>query len=230
MSLVFGGAGVYPQLTIPNWPSVASLPLSFFCWTYQVDDNQLTPIALADAGSLGCLQIYDYNSGTYAAYYHENWWDRVATVRATHVPGWAAWGSSFPSPGVLSVFAPLGGVGTNNGGTDHNPGPYTRLMFARDGVATEAVAEIAVWNYALTTADMTLLAAGRNPTTIQPSKLLAYLPLRTDVKDYGPSSFPVVGVGGWTATYGGTHPPVDAYSTTPPPSGGHTPQFAMVAA
>jgi hypothetical protein len=227
MSLLFKADGSYPQVTIPNWPGISSLPLSCFCWTLQHSDIQHTPIFLADPGGLGCVQRYDYGSGNYVAIFFENWWNYTAGVREAPLAGWLGWGASFPSLAARTVFSPNGGSALSGGTTDHYPDPYTRLLLATDGNATDAMAELAVWNYELTTADVAQLQAGRNPTTIRPDKLLIYMPLRTDVKDYGPSSLPVVAIGGWTAAYGGTHPPVDPYSAGPP-AAGHTPQFAMV--
>lgn len=221
----------FPQLTIPSWPAPV-WPISFWCWTYQTSDTTFTPMYLSDSAQHGFETFWDGGTWNFFAKCCEDWYDPGVAARVNPITNsWISWGSIFYARSSITMISP---VGANYGTpyTDRDPtGPFIRFMFAMRGPSSNLVAEIAAWSGALSNTDISNLQAGRNPTTIMPANLLLYLPLKTDVKDYGPSKFPVVGVGSWTqggAVISASHPAVDAF--VPPSSGVKPrPRITMVA-
>ena len=115
------------------------------------------------------------------------------------------------------MFTP-DGVKNSTSGTATQTFSINRVALGVQGSTAHAIAEFALWKGALADTDFVALQGGANPSTVQPGKLVCYLPMRNDVVDYGPNHNAVVGIGSWTAGTAvfTTHPPVAA-----PPSGTH---------
>ncbi len=87
------------------------------------------------------------------------------------------------------VFIDGGSKGTN--ATSRSPANADRVSIGRIGDSTPAfytsgrIAEVAIWNVALSDAEVALLAKGFSPLFIQPHNLVAYWPLiRDDDNDW----------------------------------------------
>lgn len=103
-----------------------------------------------------------------------------------------------PNPAVLDEMA-VGALAYNNGWTQYFAGK---------------VAEVAIWNMALSPADRIELAGGANPALVQPENLVAYYPFEENANDYSGNNLHLTTVGS---------PSFDTEDNPPVASGsGHT--------
>lgn len=76
---------------------------------------------------------------------------------------------------------------------------------------TQSVAHAVFGTGTPTQAQITALAAGRNPLVVMPAaQLTAYYPLATDLSDLGPNNIPMTQVGTFTPVWNASNPIVDA--------------------
>lgn len=119
---------------------------------------------------------------------------------------------------VTNHLAYLGGVAGTADTTSVNPTTLDRTTIgalvqtgSRISPFSGAVAHCAIWNIALSAAEIAALAAGRNPLTIAKANLVGYWPVFGDSSpepDFSGVAFPLP-IGG-TPTKGSDDPPVDA--------------------
>lgn len=80
-----------------------------------------------------------------------------------------------------AVYINGGGKGTNT--TDVTPTGIDRVYIARyagEEIINGAIAEVGIWNVALTDAEVAVLALGVSPLLVRPASLVAYWPLIRD--------------------------------------------------
>lgn len=109
--------------------------------------------------------------------------------------------------GTSSRTAYVNGTAATADTTTVTPSTFTRMSMAQNGAATSqySYAEWAIWDAALTSAEMASLAAGFSPLMIRPGSLVAYWPI------YGKVSGEPDYVGGFNWSLTGT----DASSAHP---------------
>jgi hypothetical protein len=116
---------------------------------------------------------------------------------------------------VIVLDGAWAGRGTDT--TSSTPSAINRLYLGSNQSVSDwqdgRTAELAIWNTALSQANVEALAAGDNPTTVAGANLLMYCPiLGTDSPE--PDSvgtYPLTLIG--SPPQGATHPPVDAISS-----------------
>ncbi len=134
-----------------------------------------------------------------------------------------------------AVYLDGGSKGTNadnrtpDGANEVQIGQYARST--GDGDLIGDVAEAAIWNVALTDAEVAILAKGYSPLFVRPESLIFYMPLVRDIYD-------VIGAIGFTdfSTTITDHPPIiypgrSTIGIASPPAGGVTvtpPTLALV--
>lgn len=118
-----------------------------------------------------------------------NTWAHIAGrfTDATHRD--CAKDGSFGSESTTSL-TPSGIDGVNIGAQYYSSGS---LNFPWGNGGTGEIAELGVWNVALTDAEVLSLAAGFSPRLVRPQSLVIYMPLVRDVIDLKGRAFSVVG-------------------------------------
>lgn len=178
------------SLSTANYLQVAAAalatptPITYMCWFNP------TSTALGTATSIG-----DTNSAHYVAIGQDGT-GRVFLETATSGPNTSdAFSTGTMSTGtwnhiagvsssVTSHIAYLNGTAGVTETTSVTPVALDRTIIGhlflnntRISGSTGIVAHVAIWNIALSGAEITSLAAGRNPLTIQPNALVGYWPL-----------------------------------------------------
>jgi peroxiredoxin len=156
------------------------------------------PIRAATVGGTGGTVLADTTAG-----YSANTWHHACGVWATRAD--------------VSSFIDGGSEGNDGGAGDSPPG-IDSVSLGRQGDSTPGtymsgnIAEAAIWNAALTNAEVAILATGVSPLAVRPQSLVFYMPLvRDDDVDL---------IGGLTLTPSGSptiadHPPVQKLGTPP---------------
>lgn len=167
--------------------AVTAVPLTIACWAY-IDDDTINNLLMAvsdDNGWNGFLlfaaaadtcSFYTMGGGgtsiaSSADTYSTNTWHHFCGVTS----------------GTASRYAYLDGVPGNEETTDRTPGGIdnTTIGCGYYGSAIQyptsgRIAEGAIWNVALTTAEIEILAEGYSPLFVRPQNLVAYWPLIRD--------------------------------------------------
>lgn len=111
-----------------------------------------------------------------------------------------------------AVFIDGGSKGTN--ATSVTPAGADRVAIGRSGDSTPGfymsgnISEVAIWNVALSDAEVALLAKGFSPLFIQPHNLVAYWPLIRDDDNDRIGGFDLTAINTPTVA---THPPLIVY-------------------
>lgn len=108
----------------------------------------------------------------------------IATSQTVANGTWRHSGSTFPDATEIAAF--IDGQKTSNNVTRSPTGIDRMAIGARttgDFITPGDVAEVAVWNVALTDAEIASLAKGFKPTRIRPQSLVFYAPLIRELQD-----------------------------------------------
>jgi hypothetical protein len=203
-----------------SFTSISGVPFSMACWLYFTDATNDRPgLFIGDKDAVNHrAQIQFQDTGAVLNFQYET------SVGATEASGGSmvvnTW---YHIAGVLAAtnsgFAYLDGVqGTEQTNDVGDLTAIDRVAIGAEAGSTPAeymdgnVAEAAVWNVALTQADITALAAGYSPLFIKPQNLVFYLPMIRDND--------VDWIGGLSMTANGTptvadHPPKIIYPASP---------------
>jgi hypothetical protein len=210
MSYLFDG--VDDALTVASAPATA-VPLTISVW-FKSDSATVTQVA-------ACLGIDASTSHQFRVVAAGATGGDPVQAATTQVSGSLATSTSGYSPGTwhhgCGVFAAAnsraayidgGSKGTET--TSRTPVGINATFVGRRSDSVQffdgRIAEVAVWNVALSDAEVALLAGGDLPTTIQAGNLVAYWPLLDDANDdVGARHLSVIG-----ATLDADHPPVDS--------------------
>lgn len=169
--------------------SVSAVPMTLACWFYPESD--------AATGTM--LSVTYYNGGDHlrlqaagdvagdpirAASYRTAGTERVADTTAGYTVGaWQHAAAVFASTSSRSVYLNGANKGTN---TDSSPvltnfntvsTGASRISGSVSSYYTGRIAEAALWNVALTDAEIALLALGYSPLLVRPASLQSYWPL-----------------------------------------------------
>jgi len=158
-------------------------PITVACWFRSdavvdqflvgLHDTSATPYIALNAWSDGVLYATVRDAATFS---------EAATSTSWAVNTWHHGCGIFASATSRSVYLDGGGLGTNATsrtatgidttciGVRANSGTHSEYMSGR-------IAEAAIWNVALTGAEVAILAAGYSPLLVRPQSLVAYWPL-----------------------------------------------------
>lgn len=173
-------------------PATAT-PLTIACWFYQDD------VAIATNRAL--LGIFDrsvtnqwfvlktqmdasYNKFVHAETRSSSGWDRATATAQFSGNTWHHAAAVFTSPTSRTVYLDGGNSATNT--TSATPSGLDRISVARLGDSSPGnyfsgrIAEVAIWNVALTDAEVAILAADYSPLFVRPQNLVAYWSLIRD--------------------------------------------------
>lgn len=139
--------------------------------------------------------------------------DAIGTTPITNTARWYHLVAVFESSSARRIYVNGGLEGSTNGacvttslnryaiGARGAPAPTWGVF------ASASIAEVAVWNSALSAGDISRLTTGENPRTVAPASRVSYVPLWTGQSpelDLDASTMTITG----TATFSADHPPV----------------------
>ena len=197
--------------------TVSAVPFSVSLWVKRDADVECVPFSIVDKDSnvhsfaIQCLVAADSNYIRAFARDAGGYGIAVTTTGLTNNV-WQHILAVFAANDDRRVYLNGGGKGTN--ATSRTPANMDRTAIGYWGIATPSnyfsgdIAEVGVWNTALTDEDALVLAAGFSPKAVQSSNLISYWPLIRGLND---------GVGGYNLTASGTavsaHPRIILPST-----------------
>lgn len=179
----------YPWISVS--PVNNLLPFSHWCWFVDPVANatvkSLTAISnVASNTNYGGLNIV---SGTLRFTHATGTPGLVVSSNTYPTTGWNGGGGVYASPTMRSVF--LNGVKTSNAtsSTPVNSLPQLSVGVRRGTTPTVPatggviIAEVGVWDIALTDAEFAALYSGVSPLSVRPQSLRHYWPLVRDIMD-----------------------------------------------
>lgn len=189
-------------------------PFSLFAWVRSVNTT---------AADLACINLGQFTPSVRYAYIYliasrgfgVEEYDGANAAQASSGTGalpasgaWVSFGVSLTSASSRTLYWGQGSSATNT--TSVNDIPLTDIILCGNGQINSAIAECAVWQASLGSAEFLALQNGANPLTIRPGALTAYYPLRNSLADLGPRRIGLAGVGiaATTAPAWTDHPPV----------------------
>ena len=234
MSRTFDGSDQY--LEIDSAP-VTAVPFSFACW--------FNPVNVTSSGTL--VSIADKDVADQYHYMQAGGASTNDPIRVTSYDGSGGLAVSYSFVAATwqhaaAVFATTTSRTSyiNAGDKDTNtdlvsPANIDRISIGRIGDSTPgtyfngSIAEVGIWNIALTDADVIILAAGYSPLFVHPENLVAYWPLIRDSDDDKVGGYDLTPANSPTVS---PHPPGILYPAPPmfysvsagaPPAGGALP-------
>jgi len=181
------GAGV--DYLYKSSPTVTAVPLTFSCWFNSDSDRETNYlVALGDSSAanqyFALWQSRDSLRATTRAVSAAN--SSTTTVAAST---WHHGAGVFATTSSRTVY--LDGVAGSTNTATKTPSGVDVLRIGSTGTSSPAtnnatkglLAEVAIWNVALTAAEIATLAEGFLPTFIRPASLISYYPLTRDYAD-----------------------------------------------
>lgn len=184
MSLSLNG---FSQLLHLNaTPDVVTYPLTMMTWFKPVDHSFVgVPACITSGADHHIIQVRGTVNNCGAASYATSW--ALATTTSDFSDGtWQHLCGVFTNATDRAVFLDGGSKGTNS----DNQTPVGINDFTIGNTYTGGtswfygkLAHVAIWDIALSDAEVAQLAAGANPVAIQSAHLIAYYPLLEDASD-----------------------------------------------
>lgn len=203
--------GATQYLRIDPTPVLAA-PLTMACWFYTTDDTAYQMLMASNEDLAGRFDRFHLTAqGSVAGDpLGANTQDGASGGNALTSTGFSinTWHHAcgvFAAANSRAVYLDGGGKGTD--ATNVVPTSLDRFSIGADWRSdgdglprfflNGGVAEAAVWNVALTDAEVLILAAGYRPTFVRPDGLVAYWPLIWNDRDrWGDTLYPLVDMGG----------------------------------
>lgn len=207
---ISGGPATAAPLTIVAWFNTDDLTITSTIVQLQDKDTAVNRFGLAAGGVVGGDPVIFFTEDAGAN-------QTIQTSTGFSANTWHHAGAVAASSTDRRVFIDGGSKGT--GATAVTPAGIDSVSIGRSGDSTPSnymsgfIAEVGIWNVALSDAEMALLGKGFSPLFIQPQNLVFYAPLiRNDDNDL---------IGGFDLTASGsptvtTHPPLVVHPTVPP--------------
>lgn len=224
MSLVSDGGTIFSAPYSSNNTTLSAF--TFFAWvkypTTITGSQTHFVIANTAANSAGIIKTGAANRN--AANYQDDSTNTKAAqeVAAPLANTWEPLCGIFSATNNVTLVTPSGTVSNNITVGTVGAATWNQFQFlgrqtsANGGAATNffasggMLAECAMWNTALSTADANNLVFEQyNPGIVRRDRLMVYLPLRLNAQDYGPLHLPFVAAGTQGATFSGDHPILD---------------------
>ena len=165
-----------PPLTMACWFNADQVTTSDYLVSVTSSLNEYFALAIFGANAGDPVGAFDFRSGPFFAYtttgYTAGQWTHAAGV-------WSSLSSR-------TAYINGGSSGTNT--SSQTAITLTRAQIAANAaVATNRmnglIAEVGIWNAALTAAEVASLAKGMTPDKIRPQSLVFYAPLVRDIND-----------------------------------------------
>lgn len=177
MSRAFDGTG--DVLTFAG-AVLTAVPITMACWFNATNTDDETLMSLDDNGGDDGFALY--KSTTLAAGVTDAGGFNDATSGAISTGTWQHAAAVFASNSSRSAYLD-GSAGSD--GNSRTPGTVTHTRIGRDSNSilsaqvdfTGEIAEAAIWNVALSSAEIAQLADGVSPLLVRPESLVAYWPL-----------------------------------------------------
>ena len=189
MSYEFNGTTQYLQNT--STPITAP-PFTISAWmnTDRIDGGSQTVMAIMNDGSAGdWFRFYGYSGGTIFIIMDAR--DSTAVFAATttqfSADTWHHVAGQNSSTTARAAWLDGGGKGTNS--ELRTPDGINAMSIGRMGDSTPGgyfdgeIAEVGLWNIALTDAEILLLSKGFSPLFVRPQNLVCYWPLIRNAND-----------------------------------------------
>lgn len=179
-SFVFDGTNDYIEL--PSAP-VTAAPATISVWFNANDTLTQALVSIGDSSATSRLQADKRTGAAIGAVAVNSAGTSSVSTKTSYVTGaWHHVASVFASTTSRTAYLD-GAAGTTDTTSISVSGLNSVLLGARYSSGTRGaflfgrVAQVAIWNVALSGAEVTALAAGANPMSIQPSSLAFYAPL-----------------------------------------------------
>jgi len=167
---------------------VTDYPFSVAIWFYSDSTAKQTLFWVGDKDAPDNyfeMQLSGETSGTVAATARGNDIEQHANTSSTYSTNtWHHTAAVFTDATDRAAFLDGGNKGTDN--VDTTPSGLDRSTIGRSADSTPSdymsgrIAEVGVWNVALTDAEVAILARGYSPLFVRPQNLVAYWPLIRD--------------------------------------------------
>jgi hypothetical protein len=225
MALVSDGGTIYTAPYLSNAPSIPAV--TFFCWvrfpTTVAGSQTLLSLSGTTTSSVGFVKTSATNAQSII--YND---DSNTNQRAAGETGLTPQANTWvPLCGIATSVSSTTLMTTRNTttnttvtgtivATNVNWNQVQFMALLRSSTAAQsflntggALAELAIWNVALTTLEaQTLVFARNSPWRVRPGNLLCYMPLRWNTMDYGPMGLAFTPSGTNTCAFTQDHPPV----------------------
>lgn len=166
-------------LSIGSTPITAA-PLTLAGWAMPIADTQITICQISNGGTSNFFQLFASPSSGVAAVARAS---SSSTDSSWNAPlnVWTHCAAVFASSTNRRAFTNALNLGVST--TSRVPSGLTTIQVGRGGSSslygTGLIALPAIWNAALTDAEVLMLAQGTHPTLIRPKNLVAFWPLNT---------------------------------------------------
>lgn len=177
MAFYFTGTSCYAQIATPV---ATTTPITISAWIKPASvtgAQTIVAISKASGGEYFSLQM----NGTKLQAATRTTKDGIAESTATLAIGnWYHVCAIFSASNLRDAYVNGGNMGTNTSTNDPSVDTYTSIGVIGGksvGYFTGQIAEVGIWNVALTTAGVANLYNGAEPTLIRPTGLISYVPL-----------------------------------------------------
>lgn len=152
---------------------LTATPFTFALWWRPTNIANYALMSLDDGGS-NMFYLYMQGTGEIAAFANA---PQSTTAGQCSAGVWAHAGAVFASSTSRTAY--LNGVAATTNTTSNTPTGIngTRIGHTGGSYCNGDIAEIGIWNIALATGDLVMLALGVSPLLVRPDALVAYYPL-----------------------------------------------------
>ena len=191
-------------------PTITSTPITFALWFYDLSDRDTgVAVSVGDSSNLNNYHSLTISRSQVWAQSRGGGSAQKSSVSGVTINQWEHAAGIFASSTSRTVF--LNGIAGTTNTTSVSP---TGIDLLRIGaISTSAaspigfdgyIAEVAIWDIALSVGDIQALAGGASPPLIRPNNLVSYYPLIRDYIDqFGNNEVTPNNAVNWT-----DHPPV----------------------
>lgn len=181
MARSFNGSSDYLEY---GGAALTALPVTMACWGYKSTTTQFsTAVVLRTNGANNRIQLVWSNNGTLRAI-SVNTSNTIATATNTTVYPTNTWLHSaavFTSTTSRTVYRNGVAGTTNTTSNDPSASSFDRTNIGSLSSASQPfdgnLAEVGIWNVALTGEEIASLSDGISPLNVRPASLIAYWPL-----------------------------------------------------
>lgn len=168
---------------------VTATPLTMACWNIRPTAALQILLAISDEGNANTR--YSLSAGSTSGAFviaHNGTTSGTATIGSPLTNAWAHAAGVFTSPTSRTVY--LNGSFVTNTTTVSDPASLDNLTIGARrnssvlNLFTGSVAEVGIWNVALTAEEVASLADGMTCDKVRPQSLVFYAPLVRDLIDY----------------------------------------------
>lgn len=186
MSIDFSGTARYENAS----GVVTDYPCTMACWFNPDTFGTNTTLGLGSATANAMQRVYVNSTAVHADSWNLGTGATASTTAAPSTGSWQHAAGVFASATDRRAFLNGGNKGTNATSKTWNANLNTTLIGQRRYAGTYGqgfdgkLAECAIWDVALTDADILALSTGIRPSLVRPESLIFYVPLIREVLDF----------------------------------------------